>query len=325
MIKYLINDIRPHENEIRKLFYEQPFDRYLSDIRINKSAAVEYEWNLLNKYLTNGTIVIAVEDNTKVVGLLGFHFSEWDTYVFKNRLAYLKYFILKEDEGTLELEVSNNLLNVFHEWVKDNRIQVVISKLDTRYFGPVITLQQNGYLFFECITYKSLYDFQSYNALEQGISYRFADKMDAQKLKKLSLNNTFAKSHFYLDTNFKTERVNLMYSKWIENAVKTKQKILVIEEDNEIAGAFIFEIVDYRSSLGKKFGVWKSAFVDKKFRNRKIGLKLFFATLGCCINEGVDVVDTDLVDKNIISQSFHDKLGFRLVYTKYTFHKWFYQ
>ena len=324
MIQYKITDISLHEDSIKRLFLKQPFGRYLSDRSIEKAGAIKHEWERIIEYSKRASIILAIKDNREVIGLIGFHFSEFDTDVFQKRMAFLQYFIVEESDVAFEREIANILLNKFHEWVKNNKIQVVITKQATQYFSPIFVLQQNGYILYENLTFQSL-DISKGNINDayKNIKYRYAEESDKETLKKIALNNTFTKSHFYLDTEFSVDRVDFMYAKWIENALKSDQKIVIIEDDNKIAGVFIYDIVDYTEIMNTKFAVWKSAFVDSASRGKGVGLRLFKATLQSCIDDGVDVVDSSLVAKNVISQSFHDKLGFRMINTVYTLHKWF--
>jgi L-amino acid N-acyltransferase YncA len=324
MITYSkINKFSSIQDQLKVFINSTPFGRYLADRRIELSRSIVFELLNLEEYSERGNIILAFNDNREILGMIGFHLSEWDTKVFLKRIALIKYFLIKEFDATIEREIANQLVLLFHEWTADNKINAVITKLDTQYFIPVLTLQKNGYILYECITFRSVDISSDIMNIGEGIQYRFAKESDIEVLKKISLKNTFRKSHFYLDPNFNVERVNLMYSKWIENALNSNKKIVIIEDDNQIAGVFIYDLVDYSSILGKKYGIWESAYVDNNFRNKGIGLKLFKATLQSCINNGVNIVDSELVEKNIISQNFHDKLGFRLVNTLYTFHKWF--
>lgn len=324
MIEYKITDISHHENAIKKLFHKQPFGRYLSDRKIEKSAAINYEWNRLIEYSKKSTLTLAIKGKTEVIGIIGFHFSEFDTDVFQNRMAFLQYFMVEEDGIAFERNIAKSLLDKFHDWVKENGIQVVVTKLASQYFSPIYVLQQHGYIFYENLYFETL-DISKGDTNKdcKDIEYRYAQDSDKEKLKEIALNNTFSKSHFYLDTKFSVDRIDLMYAQWIENALKSDQKIVIVEDDHKIAGVFIYEIVDYTATMNKKFAVWKSAFVDSSSRGKGIGLKLFRATLQSCIADGADVVDSSLVEKNSISKSFHDKLGFRMTNTVYTLHKWF--
>lgn len=324
MIRYCeIQNFSEWEKELREFIRLVPFGRFLSDKRIEFDNSVEFELINLKNYSQKGSIILAIGEERDIVGLIGFHFSKWDTEVFLSRMAFLQYFLVKEFDPIGEKEIANNLVLAFHTWVKKNKISVVITKLDTQYFTPIIVLQQHGYILYECVTFRSLDVTKKMRSSIDDLQYRFATGADRTTLKKISLKNSFEKSHFYLDKNFKIERVELMYSKWIENALNSKQKIVIVEENNQIAGAFIYDLVAYSSILNKRFGIWKSAFVDTSFRGKGIGSKLFESTLNSCINDGVDIIDSTLVEKNIISQNFHDKLGFRLVNTLYTLHKWF--
>lgn len=320
---FKITDCASWEKEIRQFIISTPFGRFMSDRRIEFKNSVEFELINLKKYTERGNYIIAANEKSEIQGLIGFHFSQWDSDVFLKRVAILQFFLVKEVDVNIDKAIANQLIEQFHNWINENQINVVITKLDTQYFTPILTLQQHGYILFECVTFRSLEINNSLKSIGEGIKFRYAVESDNETLKQISLNNTFSKSHFYLDTNFDTERVELMYAHWIESALKSKQKIVIVEDNNQIAGVFIYDLVDYSSVLNRKIGVWKSAFVDSNFRDKGIGLKLFRVTLQSCINDGVDVVDSSLVEKNIVSQSFHDKLGFRLVNTLYTLHKWF--
>jgi len=323
MFQYQFEDIISYEDSIKRIFTKQPFGRYLSNRNIEKTGAINHEWNNLTNYSKKGNIITAHKENNDFLGFIGFHYSQWDTEVFQKRMALLQYFIVKEGEVTIEREIAYNLLKKFHEWIEVNDIQVVVSKLDTQYFSPIYVLQQNGYIIYETITYQSLDLINENRIVEDSIVYRYARESDMMELRKIAMKSTFKKSHFYLDTSFNLTKVELMYSKWIESALKSQQKIVIIEDDSCIAGVFIYDIVDYTKIMNRKVGIWESAFVDSNFRGKGIGLKLFKATLQSCINNGVDTIESSLVEKNIISQNFHNMLGFRLVSTQYTLHKWF--
>lgn len=318
-----VEDITPFELEIKNLFQKQPFGRFLSDRRIERANATNIEWDNLVNYSKKGIIILSFDTDSKIIGFIGFHFSQWDTDIFKKRLAFLQYFIVKETDSSAERKIAETLLFNFHDWILNEKIEVVITKLDTQYYSPIYILQKNGYIFYETITYQTLDASSIRNNIFEGIEYRFADYKEKDILKKISLENTFRKSHFYLDSMFEVKTIDTMYACWIENALNSSQKIVIIEDNKQIAGVFIYELINYKSCFNKKIGVWKSALVDTKFRNKGIGLNLFKAALHSCIKDGVDIIDSSLVEKNIVSQSFHNKLGFRLVNTQYTLHKWF--
>jgi len=311
------------KDKLCRYFKSLPFGRYLTDRKIDIDQAVSYEYDSFTKYLEKGSVFIAINNDREIIGLIGFHFSNWDTNIFHKRMAILQYFLISENNLVLEKEIAVQLIDVFHNWCKDNIINVVVAKLNAQYFTPILLLQNNGYIVYECITFKTLEITQDIISKTQEYTYRYAAESDMEQLKKIALTNTFKKSHFYLDSNFDLNKVEEMYARWIENALSTKQKIVIVEESKQIAGVFIYDVVDLSFYFSKKYGVWKFAAVDNKFRDKGIGMKLFKSTLHSCIQDGVDVIDSSLVEKNLISHRFHDKLGFHLANTMFTLHKWF--
>lgn len=323
IIKLSNSNFSDYQDNIKSFFKLVPFGRFLSDhkLPILKSVELEYD-NMFNYATTNGILYISIE-NDVINGIIGFHFSSWDTDIFDKRMAILKYFLVHESNYIDDRSVASELLLLFHNWAKEQEIQVAVTKVETKYFNPVLILQENGYIFFETNTYRSVKAQDFLGKVDKNINYRFANKSDKERLKELALKSTFLKSHFYLDKNFESSKVDSMYAKWISNALESQQKVLVLEEENEIAGVFIYDNIDLEKYYGTKFGVWKFAALDSKFRKKGLGLSLFHATINACIEDGNSIIDTDLVDKNIISQNLHDNLGFKLVNTLYTFHKWF--
>jgi len=317
-----LENISEYEEAIKSFFRSVPFGRYLSDRKLDKNRSINFEFDSLVRYIKHGNLIIKLKNKNEVLGLVGFHLSDWDTVIFKKRMAILQYFITVENKLNFDKIVANQLLNIFHDWASKNKIDVVITKIDTKYFAPILVLQEHGYIFYETITFRSI-EVQNLKRAYYGNEFRFAVESDKEDLKKLALKNTFKKSHFYLDSNFELARVEEMYSNWIMNALSSSQKILVMEVDSKIVGVFIYENIDLSSYFSKKFGIWKFAAVDGSFRDKGLGMNLFKAAINACIIDSNDIIDTSLVEKNIISQNFHDKLGFQLVNTLYTFHKWF--
>ncbi len=310
------------EKAVKRLIEKRPFGKMLLDKKNDKTSSIRYECEEILKYSLESILEYEYL-NGELVGLIGFHISQYDTLIFKKKTAILKYLIIEEINYASEAKITESLLDKFNVWARENDIEVVIARIDSSFFNSIIVLQNHKYVFYETISYKTLstaeIDFK--NLLQ--VKFRFAAPGDLETIKKIALKNTFTKSHFYLDPKFPTSSTDLMYSNWIDNSFKSDDRIIVIEENTKIAGAFIYEVIDFGISLGSKRAIWKSAFIDQNFRKRGLGKKLFNAALKACQSEGVDRIDSSLVVKNIPSQNLHDSLNFKLVSVSYTFHKWF--
>ncbi|MFN4762604.1 GNAT family N-acetyltransferase [Gillisia sp. Q332] len=311
------------EKKISIFFSKIRFGRFLSDRYLKQEDALNLETKRFLKYVETGHVIFIVEKN-ELCGLIGFRESEWDSKHFGYKVAKIDYFLMNENyinskNGALLL------IDSFHLWINEQNIKVAITKIDSNFFDVSEALQKNNYIFYECITYRNLRKLNLMEPTFDSTKYRFANPEDITQIKSIALSNTFEKSHLFLDNKFETEKVQAMYVKWIETALNplSKDRVIVIEEDNEIAGTFIYSLPNLPEFPNLKFSKFEFLAINKKFRKRGLGKKLFEAAILSSINDGVDIIDSTLVDKNIISQNIHEEYNFKLVNTFYTFHKWF--
>lgn len=317
-----MNETKKLEIAIKRLFVKRPFGKILLDKKIDTEISIKYEWEEILKYSIESNLEYEYFGG-ELVGVIGFHISQYDTAIFNKKTAILKYLIVEERGYPSEVSITKALLNKFHLWAKKNNIEVVIARIDSSFFNSILVLQDHKYIFYETISYQTLSKSEIDLENLSQIEFRFAKEEDLNLIKELALKNTFTKSHFYLDPEFSTSSTDLMYSNWIDNSFKSKDRIIVIEESTKIIGAFIYEVIDFGINLESKRAIWKSAFIDQNFRKKGLGKKLFKTALKACINEGVVNIDSSLVVKNIPSQNLHNSLNFKLVSVSYTFHKWF--
>ncbi|UZH55513.1 GNAT family N-acetyltransferase [Salinimicrobium tongyeongense] len=297
-----------------------PFGRYMNDPFTKKEEAVRGKIEKLKLYGQTGVLYFAFKDED-IIGLIGFKKSEWDTDHFGYAVAKIDYFLVSEEQEDRK-NVSLGLINLFESWARDEKISLVMTKIDTSYFTPVLTLQEKNFFFYECITQRIVHS-ENFTDKDLSSNYRYMVADDVPVLKSIALQSTFDKSHFYLDNRIKKNKVDSLYQKWIESAVNTESRIIVVEEENKIAGMFIFKINGYDKVIAKKRATWEFAAVSPEFRGKGIGREIFKCALHACIDNGAEVIDTTLIEKNIISQKIHEELGFKLLNTYYTFHKWF--
>lgn len=319
-----INDFRVFEKQLHRFMQSVSFGRYLSDRSVDSNIAIKYELGVLKEYIKNdGICYVGVSEYNNIYGIIGFHYSSWDTDVLGKRTAIIKYLLIREYELSYDRDISTQLIDLFHLWAEENIIDVAIVKLETRCFTPIFILQRKGYIFFECNTIKALDLTKNVHWDLEKTDFRFANKDDLEYLKTFALKNTFTKSHFYLDTNFDKEKVNSLYAKWIDSALSSNKNIILIEYGKIIAGVFIYDIETLPNLLDRKTANWHFGAIDGSLRNRGLGSNLFQSVIQACIDQKIEIINSDLVAKNAVSQRLHDKLGFKLVHTTYTFHKWF--
>lgn len=322
----LLTKILDNESVEEKLFIffsKIKFGRFLSDPNLKYEDALNFEIKNFLDYNIKANINFLIENN-EILGLIGFKESEWDSSHFGYKVAKIDYFLINENNISAK-KGALILIKSFHTWVDANDIKVAITKIDSTYFDVSEVLQKENYIFYECITYRNLRNPKSLVGTLDNLNYRFASLNDFSQIKSIAESNTFEKSHFFLDTKFSKDKVNAMYVKWIKNALhpQSNDKVIVIEEDDEIAGVFIYNLPALPEFSNLLFSKFEFLAINKKYRNKGMGKRLFESAILSSINDGADIIDSTLVDKNIISQSIHEKYNFRLINTFYTFHKWF--
>jgi len=297
--------------------------RFLCDPRLDRHAAVIHEREALGDYSTNGQLVVEFADGNRINGLIGFHFSQWDTDLFGKRMAIVRYFLVREHALYDHLDTARRLLASFHEWVMQNKIDVVIMRLDANIQTPILLVQQQGYHFFECANYLTLDDLATCRTESMDRSFRYAVAADLTRLQDLAAKHFFRRSHFFLDPRFQSSQAESLYAKWIESAFNDGQRIVVLEEGGRVCGMFLFAVSDFSSRLNRKYAIWKMAVLERGARGRGIGWRLFQNAVQACKELGVDAIDSSYVSQNVASSNIHSRLGFRLISASYTFHRWF--
>lgn len=311
------------DKKIESFFSNIKFGRFLADPDLDFRQSLKTEIAIFQEYHKTNNVYFVIEKN-EILGLIGFRKSGWDSDHFDFGVCKLDYFLLDEENSENQL-AAKLLMEPLNEWVQENRIKLIVAKIDSSFSKISMVLQKKNFIFYECITYRSLKDPELVASQFDNLVYRFANLNDRSQLRSIAENNTFEKSHFYLDEEFEKEKVDAMYTKWIETALseQSKNRILVIEENNEIAGMFIYSLPRHPQFPNLKFSKFEFLAINKKFRKKGLGKKLFEAAIHSSVKDGANIIDSTLVDKNIISQKIHEKYNFGLVNTFYTFHKWF--
>lgn len=315
IVEITLSNFHYYENALTEFLQASKFGRFQKQRFDFFNIQLEVQ-SLLN-YIQSANLLIDINEENKIIGLIGFHHSSWDSNIFNKKVAIIKYFLSYEENLYDSFNSTQNLIDEFHIWSTENLINAVIVKVETDYSSCIKSLNENGYTYYETITLQTKNNLKDIN---KSIKYRFANKSDIEPLKTIALDNTFKKSHFYLDSEFEPEAVNNVYSTWIESSLKSRDKILIIESENKIAGMFIYsiEIVN-----GVIYALWKFAAIEKSFRGKGLGNNLFQGTIHACKNEGAQFIDTSLAVKNTISLKIHSRLGFIPVMSLVTYHKWF--
>lgn len=324
MIRYdIVTNLGDYQQLVRELFDQVRFGRYLADYKLDIAKSIDLEYGRLQEYLKDGTLLLAIKDDRELVGLIGYHFSQWDTELFGHPYAIIDYFLVKEPVLYQYLDTARELLRRFHAWAAERRVRTVVVKPYSNNCTPILAVQQEGYQYFECATFLTLDKVPPPPMGRDELAFRYAEERDRDQLRELVSKQFFRRSHFFLDPRFPEAAVEKLYGKWIESSLTKGQPIVITEEAGRICGVFIYDMADLTVPFGRKYAVWKLANIDGRVRGKGLGMRLYYATVQSSLDRGADAIDSSLAVHNVVSMNMIIKMGFRLITSVYTFHRWF--
>jgi ribosomal protein S18 acetylase RimI-like enzyme len=132
-----------------------------------------------------------------------------------------------------------------------------------------------------------------------------------------------ATDHFHADHKLNEKKSDELYEKWIENATNDKDSVVLVAKiDNRTVG-FTTGKINYAMNKysNKKIGSLILSAVDPEYRQAQVYTSLIQAFLRW-FSDKVDIVDLGTHVANYSVQRAWSRLGFRIVRSQHTWHKW---
>ena len=209
----------------------------------SQKGKVDYLFFRINSYANKfeNTILYAYENN-KLVGIIGFRESIWDSDVFGYKCAVIDYFFSKNCNYSEKTRIKEILLKQFDNWCKKSNVRFVTARINVSDLSSIHLLENQNFRFIENILWPII-DFRrdkEVKAVKHKI--RFADENDSTALSYLARNFYYRCGRFPADSHFSEKDVANMREKWMQNSIKSNHKIVVVETDDDIGGYFIYFI-----------------------------------------------------------------------------------
>ena len=303
------------ENLLVPFLERTRFGRFLSNKLLPISKSIEFELQKIKIYASLNNMYFAISNNI-LVGMMGFRLSPWDTKIFNKRYAKIDYLLTEEDE-----RISTGLLLIFDKWATQMNVDVAVLRVEAKFSKPIISAQKAGFVFYEAVDVCTLNLSNSTSEARKSSDFQPVKK-DSENLKVFAMENTYQKSHFFLDDKFGFENSKNLYYKWMESSLLSDDIVIITKDETGIVGSFIYKIHDLTKTFGFKFCEWRWGAIRKDNRGHGQGKKLFETTIKSIEND-VLYIDSCFAYQNVASHNLHDILGFKHLYNSYTFHKWF--
>ena len=284
-----------------------------------KDAWKDYFYKRISSLSENDEWTFYYDSKGQFENLIGARISSWDFSHFNIKMGSISVIC---NENTDNSKVSIKLL--IEKCLKDFKnkgIKFVSTRINGDNLSAIHIAEELGFKYYETVVWpvKKLEN----SDYKNDIDVRLMNKNDLERVFEIASQNTYQRSHFHCDTNFSIEKADSMHVKWIKTAWEKKDPIVVIEEADTVAGFFVFGMDDTLSKfMGYKYGRMKNLALDKKFRGRGLGNKLFNETIILMKKMGLEVIDSGYAIKNLPSAKLHALNSFIPVYGEVTFHLW---
>jgi dTDP-4-amino-4,6-dideoxy-D-galactose acyltransferase len=144
--------------------------------------------------------------------------------------------------------------------------------------------------------------------------------VELTKLDDNLLDLTFQSGHFSrfkIDTNFKNNEFEILYTAWIEQSIahKNADKVIGFLVNNKVVGFITFVLKNNKFDIGL-------IAVNEQHRNLKIGKQLLAYVFNYSVSKNVDFVTVTTQNKNQGALKFYLQNGFSIHQTTYIYHLW---
>lgn len=134
------------------------------------------------------------------------------------------------------------------------------------------------------------------------------------------LDLTFQSGHFSrfkIDSNFKNNEFETLYTAWIEQSIshKNADKVIGFSINNKVVGFITFVLKNNMFDIGL-------IAVNEQHRSLKIGKQLLAYVFNYSLSKKVDFVTVTTQNKNQGALNFYLKNGFLINQTTYIYHLW---
>jgi GNAT superfamily N-acetyltransferase len=240
------------------------------------------------------------------------------------RCVSIEHLVASDNDQESRRRVMKALVETADQWCRANQAEFALARPDACNLPAVHALESYGFRYIETTIVNSR-DLRETAALAHaGDRIRIADPNEADLLADIA-KDAFLSHHFYADPGFPKEKVDAMYRQWVLGSLQSDiWTTVVLEIENRVRGFFTYRIEDLTPYFGFRFVKWRMAALSKADRGMGYGVQLFNGAMDF-VRPQAEIVDSGLTLRNTRSVNFHNSVGFRILCSSTTLHKWYSQ
>jgi ribosomal protein S18 acetylase RimI-like enzyme len=262
--------------------------------------------------------------NGKISGTISAQKSTWDSEHFGFGVGKIKSLTLSEDLSTPKArKASDHLIKDCTDWMKHKEIECVITRANLEDPDVIYAYEHNQFHLADVlVTFcaKKNSHQPPISPANDIITIRPSKTDDEKELMRIA-GSAFSHDHFHRDARFPREKSDELFAKWANNSCHGLADIVLVAAGKEAKPYGFITCKVERLQDDLKYGVIDLFAVSPSQQGKQIGTRLAKAALDW-FSERVDSVFVGTQADNTASIKTYEKVGFSMVRTELTYHKW---
>lgn len=320
----IILGLRPTPEQLTPLVAVYRYGRYGENYRLPLERSRAHERRLLEQALARpGTVTVAIAAGETLEGLLVGRYSAWDSEHFGYGVAVIDGIYLSEGGYDRDRAVADRLVVGFEGWCREQGVRFASIRLSSLQLPAIHALEQAGFRYIESYIY-NVFDLDRLGEPNGPLPLLRLARPEDEAVMMAYASGAFATQRFHADPRIPSDKAEALYRKWIASAfADPARQTLVMEDKGRPVAFMVYRAEDYRDTLGLRSASLNMGLLDPDNRGKGAGTLFYQALLHHYRREGFDIVESGLTLRNQVSINWHNKIGFRVVSTQVTLHRWF--
>jgi len=254
--------------------------------------------------------------------------SVWDSSHFGFGVGKIRRVVVSDVvKGQNVVEAREVLIRSCMKWMKRNEVKCVLTRVDLDNVDDILAYAKNGFQLADVLVTFNLdvhaVKLASDSQSGESIIIRSSRPEDVATLMEIG-RTSFTKDHFHRDLHFPQDKSDELFAKWVYNCCYGSAGIvLVAAEENEEPCGFITCKIE-QVGRESKYGVIDLVAVSPLRQGMGIGTRLVREAVAWFVREqNIQSIFVGTQANNVSSIRTYEKVGFRLLCTELTLHKWF--
>jgi RimJ/RimL family protein N-acetyltransferase len=262
--------------------------------------------------------------NDEISGAIIAQKSTWDSEHFGFGIGRIKSMTVSDSLSTPKArKARNHLINDCISWMEQKEVKCIITRANLENPDDINAYEQNHFHVADVlVTFcaKKGSRLLSVSPPNEAITVRPYHTGDEKELMKIALS-AFSHDHFHRDPRFPHEKSDELFAKWAYNSCHGLADLVLVAAGKEAKpyGFITCKIDQLQNDL--KYGIIDLFAVSPSQQGKQIGTQPAKAALNW-FSRRVDSVFVGTQADNVASIRTYEKVGFNMLHTELTYHKW---